>query len=124
MDVDGRIPLYVRIPAPTAERLAAYVRSTGRAKQTVVADLIEATLSDTTKAAPGADPSDVLTLDEVADLLRVRPDDVLDRASDGGFPLRRFGDEWRCSRDALLRWMEGTDRPQRGAVGFARPDQD
>ncbi len=48
---------------------------------------------------------DVLTLDEVADLLRVEPREVEQLVRDGALPGRRIGSAWRFSRAAVLDWL-------------------
>jgi excisionase family DNA binding protein len=63
-------------------------------------------------------PDDVLTLDELAQLLKLDPDTVMVRVDAGELPGRRFGDQWRFSRRALLAWLDGSDTPQRTPPGF------
>jgi excisionase family DNA binding protein len=61
-----------------------------------------------TSATGTAGPAeDVLTLDEVAELLRVPSEQVRVRAMEGDLPGRRFGDEWRFLRAAVLAWLAG-----------------
>lgn len=105
------------------------VRATGRTKQALITEFVEgavatatttATTRDTTTPAQAlAHESEICDLDEVAALLRVSPDKVLARIGDGGLPGRLFGDDWRFSRDAVMRWLDGADRPVR-APGFSR----
>ena len=52
-------------------------------------------------------PHDVLDLDGAADLLRIDAEQVAELATSGELPGRRIGDEWRFSREALLKWLEG-----------------
>jgi excisionase family DNA binding protein len=47
----------------------------------------------------------VLTLDEVAGLLKVPADAVRSRAEADELPGRRFGKEWRFARMAVLAWL-------------------
>ena len=58
-------------------------------------------------AAPDAPVSEVLTLDEAADLLRVPVDDVRALVESGELPARRIGDTWRLTRTAVLAWLAG-----------------
>ena len=51
------------------------------------------------------DPGEVLSAEEVADLLRVDESAVLELAERGEIPARRIGDEWRFSRSAVLTWL-------------------
>jgi excisionase family DNA binding protein len=55
----------------------------------------------------GGAAEDVLTLDEVAELLHVPSEQVRVRAMEGDLPGRRFGDEWRFLRAAVLAWLAG-----------------
>lgn len=71
--------------------------------------------------APSSGPSEVLTLEELADWLQLDPEAVLVRVAAGELPGRRFGDEWRFARQAVLAWLEGTDPPERAPAGFGPP---
>jgi excisionase family DNA binding protein len=53
---------------------------------------------------------EVLSLDEAAALLRVKPEAVRALAEAQRIPARRVGDTWRFSRAALLEWLKG-ERP-------------
>jgi excisionase family DNA binding protein len=130
---EPRAALFVRIPAAQARQLDSRARALGRTKQDVVADLLAA--SFTSGVMPPVDqsplgaPDDVLTLDELADLLKLDPDTVLVRVDAGELPGRRFGDQWRFSRRAVLAWLDGSDTPERTPPGFgpsprAHPDSD
>jgi excisionase family DNA binding protein len=89
----------------------------GRTKQAVVTDLVEAAVGSTSK--PKSD-DDVLDLDGVAELLRVRPEQVVGRVGDGDLPGRRFGDQWRFSREAVMRWLDGADKSGARKPGFTK----
>lgn len=68
--------------------------------------------------------SDVLTLTEAAQFLRVSESDVLDLAGRQEMPGRQIGAEWRFHRAALSDWLRAespTDRLMRHA-GVARDD--
>ena len=52
-----------------------------------------------------AEAPDVLTLEEVADLLKVVPEAVEELASRRELPGRRVGAEWRFARGAVLDWL-------------------
>jgi excisionase family DNA binding protein len=105
-----RVPLFVRLPREQAAALDRLTRATGRRKQQLVSELLADRLAVgrvdlRDRHADAAD--DVLTLDEVAELLRVAPCDVRARAMQGDLPGRRFGDEWRFVRAAVLAWLAG-----------------
>lgn len=53
-----------------------------------------------------ARPPDVLTLAEVAELLRVEQEVVADLAQDGELPGRRIRGDWRFARRAIVAWLE------------------
>jgi excisionase family DNA binding protein len=59
---------------------------------------------------------DVLTLEEVAELLAVEPAAVAELAASGELPGRRIGEHWRFARSAVLGWLA------HGAAGVAVPD--
>ena len=60
-----------------------------------------------TTVAPSA-PPDVMTVQEVADLLRIDAKTVRDQFHRGGLPGRRIGAKIiRFSRAAVLAWLEG-----------------
>lgn len=119
---EPRAALFVRIPAAQARQLDSRARALGRTKQDVVADLLATSLVPV--VTPHVDqsvlsaPDDVLTLDELAQLLKLDPDTVMVRVDAGELPGRRFGDQWRFSRRALLAWLNGSDTPQRTPPGF------
>ena len=52
-------------------------------------------------------PPEVLGLAQAADLLQVEPDVVEAMAAAGELPGRQLGDDWRFSREGLLRWLGG-----------------
>jgi excisionase family DNA binding protein len=118
---EERAPLFVRLPRGQIEALDRVARASGRPKQAVVSDLLAARLPvgrADIRAAADFTP-DVLTLDEVATLLRVPSDAVERRVAGGDMPGRRLGDDWRFSREAVLDWLSGSERRRRAAgAGF------
>lgn len=114
-----RTALFVRVPTDLSEQLTARIQQAGRSKQDVVCDLLEAQMSAGDLPAGNGDggstgcaedgTSDVLDLAGIATLLAVEPESVLERIAAGDFPGRRFDDEWRFSRDAVMHWLAGTD---------------
>lgn len=109
---EDRVPLYVRLPRRQATAIDRLVEASGRHKQQVVSELLSERLAlgriDLAEDPSPAD-GDVLTLGEAAALLRLSPAAVRTRAEAGQMPGRRFGDEWRFARAALLAWLGARD---------------
>jgi excisionase family DNA binding protein len=124
-------PVFVRLPRSQAAALDRLAAESGRAKQHVVSELVAQALT-----APGPAPltvgrvelstapasrhnaalsvprdDEILTLDDVASLLRLPADAVQARAEAGDLPGRRFGKEWRFSRLAVLAWLAEGEAP-------------
>lgn len=59
------------------------------------------------KAASPPLETDVLTLSEAAQLLRVGANELEELASKDQVPARRIGSSWRFNRDALMAWLNG-----------------
>lgn len=54
-----------------------------------------------------SDPTtDVLTLDEAAELLRCHPVTVKRLAIRGEIPAKKLGSLWRFSRQRLMEWLQ------------------
>lgn len=51
-------------------------------------------------------------VEDVAAFLDVTPDTVRDQARRALLPGRKVGKEWRFSRQAVIAWLEGTDRDE------------
>src|SRR4051794_26945892 len=126
MNDEKRTALYVRIPQSHAEKLDRAAFELKVPKQDLIAGLVE-----DMKIAPGftrrrtevvevddqlsvgrasflpTGPREVLTLGDVAELLRVEEDVVHAMAEAGDLPGRKLRDEWRFSREALLAWLGG-----------------
>jgi excisionase family DNA binding protein len=103
-----RVPLFVRLPQDQAAALDRLVGSTGRRKQQLVSELLGERLAvGRVDIREGSLPVDdaVLTLEDVAALLRVPVQDVSARAQAGELPGRRFGEEWRFARAAVMEWL-------------------
>jgi len=113
---EDRVPLYVRLPREQAAALDRLAGSTGRHKQHLVSELLGDQLSvGRVELREQGEGDDVLTLEEVAAMLRLPADAVLARARCGGLPGREFGGEWRFAREAVLRWL---------AAGETAPETD
>ncbi len=67
-----------------------------------------------TPSAPLADQEDfptILTVDELADLLRLNRKTVYELVSNGEIPARRVGRSLRAHRDTVLRWLSESQVP-------------
>ncbi len=111
---EDRVPLFVRLPQEQAAALDALVGSTGRRKQQLVSELLGEQLGvgriEIRENASIAD-AEVLTLEDVAVLLRVPADLLAASATAGELPGRRIGGHWRFSRAAVLEWLSARDAP-------------
>jgi excisionase family DNA binding protein len=116
--------LYVRLPAPEADKLDRAAFQLKAPKREIVTRLVERYVDPADPEALAAlrpdrdvligraafrpaEQPEVLTLDGAAALLQVEPDDVERLATDGELPARRIGEHWRFSRAALLAWLAG-----------------
>lgn len=116
-----RTPLFVRLPRTQAAALDRLAGATGRRKQSLVSEFIGDRLTARPLSigrievadTPDAD-DEVLTLEEVATLLKVPADAVRSRAEEGELPGRRFGKEWRFARMAVLAWLADGEAKKRG----------
>ncbi len=98
-------PLFVRLPVTAAERLERASKDTGASKREIITRLIIG--DDLTVGGFAFRPTDdeVLTLEEVAALLRVEPQVVRELATAGELPSRELAGEWRFARAAVLAWL-------------------
>jgi predicted DNA-binding protein len=107
--------LFVRVPEPLANRLDERSRDLGRSKQSVVTEMLDQQLAqDVGKRGDDG----ILNLAETAELLRIAPSDVLNRVEHSNFPGRRFGDEWRFAKSAVVAWLGGNDSLVDHPTGF------
>ena len=98
-----------------AQRIEQRTLAEGRTKQAVIQELL-------TKQLDG-DEREILDLRATAEMLGISERALLERIARGDFPARRFGEEWRCSRGAVLEWLNGTDEISRRGHGWLRGDQ-
>ena len=96
-----RMTISAKVPVRLAQRLEQRTVAEGRTKQAVIQELLSKQLE--------GDEREILDLPATADLLGVSEQALLDRIAKGDFPARRFGEEWRCSRQAVHDWLRGTD---------------
>jgi excisionase family DNA binding protein len=127
---DDTAALFVRLPLEEAEKLDRFAFERRIPKRDVVRTLLAERLDDADviwrhPAAPPlpippgaevvvgraeftpADAQEVLTVEQVAELLQVEPDDVSALADAGELPGRRIGEDWRFLRSAVLAWLGG-----------------
>jgi excisionase family DNA binding protein len=119
-----RTPLYVRLPRSQMAALDRLAQATGRPKQHLVTELLADRLPANKHPLPlgrvevaGARElpiDEVMTLDEVAALLKLSAPAVRSRAEQGDLPGRRFGTDWRFARTAVLAWLADGDAPRAG----------
>jgi excisionase family DNA binding protein len=118
--------LFVRLPRTQAAALDRLADATGRRKQSLVSEFLGERLTvarplslgriEVTNTPEVGD--EVLTLAEVANLLKIPVDAVRSRAEEGELPGRRFGKEWRFARTAVLAWLaDGEARKPGPAFG-------
>jgi excisionase family DNA binding protein len=119
----NRTPLFVRLPKDQAAALDRLADLTGRHKQHVLSELLADRLTSgagpvavgrvEVANTPIALTDEVLTLEEAAALLKLPADTVRSRAEEGDLPGRRFGNEWRFARIAVLAWLADGDPQKR-----------
>jgi excisionase family DNA binding protein len=121
---NSRTPLFVRLPRAQASALDRLADATGRHKQHLISELLADRLTPGAVSVgrvevpnpPAVRSDEVLTLEEAAALLKVSADAIRARAEDGDLPGRRFGNEWRFARMAILAWLaDGETRKGRRA---------
>jgi excisionase family DNA binding protein len=131
---DETAALFVRLPLEEAEKLDRFAFERRIPKRDVVRTLLAEHLDDAdviwrqplpppmpmpagAEVVVGraeftpADAQEVLTVEQVAELLQVEPDDVSALADAGEIPGRKIGDEWRFLRSAVLGWL-AADAPR------------
>lgn len=73
-------------------------------------------LLKTTGGQVGAIKNDILTIEEVAEYLRVSVRTVYDWAQKGEIPCGRLGSSWRFRREDILEWVDVNIQPFSGKV--------
>jgi excisionase family DNA binding protein len=105
----SRQPLFVRLPSAEAEKLSRASVELGRPKQDLVAEALRAL--DVPSVGFGFGQRDgwpeVLTAEQLAELLQVEVKTVRALAARGELPGRKLGNQWRFSRRAVLDWLAG-----------------
>jgi excisionase family DNA binding protein len=122
VDREQTSPLFVRLPAASAERLSRAAFELKTPKRELVAGLVDRYLGADEivigRAATQVGEPDVLTLEQLADLLQVDEKTVRSLAAKGELPGRKLGREWRFSRQAVLDWL-ATPVKRGRTTGFA-----
>lgn len=115
-------PLFVRLPTASAERLNRAAFELKTPKRELVADLVDRYLGveDVVvgRASTQVREPDVLTVEQLAELLQVDAPTVRKLATAGELPGRKLGRQWRFSRQAVLDWLANPQRPKRRSAGF------
>jgi excisionase family DNA binding protein len=112
--------LFVRLPRAAAEKLDRASFELKTPKRELVTELVERHLGGDVvvgRAVPSRQP-DVLTAEQLADLLQVDVKTVRALAARGELPGRRIGRHWRFSREAVLEWL-ATPARKGGHAGFS-----
>jgi excisionase family DNA binding protein len=113
-------PLFVRLPTASAEKLSRAAFELKTPKRELVADLVDRYLGAEDvgigRASQLREP-DVLTIEQLAELLQVDQKTVRSLATNGDLPGRKLGRHWRFSRQAVLDWLATPER-KRHAAGF------
>jgi excisionase family DNA binding protein len=121
MEREPTSPLFVRLPAASAEKLSRAAFELKTPKRELVTDLVDRYLGAEDmvvgRAAPEARGPDVLTVEQLAELLQVDDKTVRALAAKGELPGRKLGRHWRFSRQAVLDWLATPERKRR-AAGF------
>src|SRR3954465_11617606 len=114
-------PLFVRLPTASAEKLSRAAFELKTPKRELVADLVDRYPGTEELAVGRAPPQrrepDVLTVEQLAELLQVDEKTLRSLAGKGELPGRKVGRHWRFSRQAVLDWLATPERKRR-AAGF------
>ena len=51
-------------------------------------------------------PDEIMTLEEVADYLRLRPQTIYSWAQEGKIPAAKLGNQWRFKKSVIDRWFD------------------
>ena len=121
MEREPTSPLFVRLPAASAEKLSRAAFELKTPKRELVTDLVDRYLGVKDvlvgRAATERRGPDVLTVEQLAEFLQVEEKEVRALAAKGELPGRKLGRHWRFSRQAVLDWLATPERKRR-AAGF------
>lgn len=115
--------LFVRIPSAEAAKLHRAADALGAPKRELIANLVARYVDPEDPAAlsalggaqaewsvgqhsfrPAAE-LEILTPAQLAGLLQVEEEVVVELAESGELPGRKIGEDWRFSREAILAWL-------------------
>jgi excisionase family DNA binding protein len=105
------VAVFARVPASAGKTLSRTALELGRRKQEVIAELVEryaGTLGEEFcfgRASGASHPPEVLTPEQLAELLQIDSEAVLELATAEEIPGRQLKGEWRFSRAAILDWL-------------------
>jgi excisionase family DNA binding protein len=121
MEREQTSPLFVRLPATSAEKLNRAAFELKTPKRELVAGLVDRYLGAADvvvgRAATQIRAPDVLTVEQLGELLQIDEKTVRALAAKGELPGRKLGRHWRFSRQAVLEWLATPERTRR-AAGF------
>ena len=73
---------------------------------------------------PGGPPDhEILTLEEVADYLRLKPQTIYKWAQEKRIPAVKLGKEWRFRRSVLDRWLDDQMLGEASGFGHLRDER-
>ena len=116
-------PLFVRIPATEADKLHRAAGVLGTPKRELITKLVARYVDPENPAALNelggaqaewavgrhsfrpAEELEILTPAQLAGLLQVDEETVIELAEKRELPGRKVGEEWRFSREAILAWL-------------------
>lgn len=102
---------------PSLETVKVFAAATGRSiRVTLESPGVDSTAElhcDTAAQAVLGDPC-IMTIDEVAEFLRLNRKTVYELARQGKIPVRRVGKSLRANRETLMRWLAEEERPRGG----------
>jgi len=110
--------LFVRLPAPAADRLDRASEALRMRKKDIVAGLVSKYLGTSAQTLGSysfqpyepADRPEVMDPEHAAEFLQIEPATVVDLAEAGKLPGRKIGKHWRFSRAALVAWLSGPEK--------------
>ncbi len=76
-------------------------------------------MSDPARDAAGAD-HEILTLEEVAHYLRLKPQTIYKWAQEKRIPAVKLGKEWRFRRSIIDRWLDAQLLGDESGFGYLR----
>lgn len=115
--------LFVRIPSAEAAKLHRAADALGAPKRELIANLVARYVDPENPASLSAiggaraewsmgqhsfrpaEELEILTPAQLAGLLQVAEEVVVELAEQGELPARKVGEEWRFSREAILAWL-------------------